>query len=181
MADDDRVLLGRIGAAHGIKGEVRLKSYTDPTEAIVGYGPLETRDGGRRFDIDTWRPSKDLLIVHFAGIGDRDAAETLNGTDLYVGRERLPEPDEDEFYHADLIGLNAVGQDGVVMGTVIAIQDFGAGDLLEIKPPVGPSVYLPFTRDAVPEIDLAGRRVVIVPPPGLFEEAEPDETDGAAQ
>lgn len=179
MADTGarRVVVGRIGAAHGIRGEVRVKSFTAVPLDLAAYGPLEAA-GGRRFTIEAARPagaSPDMLVVRFAGIGDRNQAEALNGTDLTVPRERLPEPDDDEFYHADLIGLDAVTPAGVPLGTVVAVPNYGAGDLLEIAPPKGPTLLVPFTRAAVPEIDLAAGRVVVDPPP----EAGDDAGDGA--
>ena len=181
MASDDRILLGRIGAAHGIKGEVRLKSYTDPVEAITEYGALEAAAGGA-FTFERWRVQKGALIARFTGVTDRNKAETLNGTDLYIARDRLPETDDGEFYHADLIGLLAIDTDGAETGRIVAVQDFGAGDLLEIKPDGTPSVFLPFTEEAVPEIDIAAGRVVIDPPEGFFGGDDDDEPgpDGSA-
>jgi 16S rRNA processing protein RimM len=168
--------VARIGAAHGIKGEVRVKSFTAEPLALAAYGPLEAADG-RRFTITAARPagaSPDMLVVRFQGIADRNAAEALNGLELTVPRERLPEPDEDEFYHADLIGLDAVTPSGAPLGTVVAVPNYGAGDLLEIAPPRGPSLLIPFTRAAVPEIDLSARRVTVDPPAEVGE----DESNG---
>ena len=159
-------MVGRIGAAHGIKGEVRVKSFTDAPLDLAAYSPLEAADG-RRFTVLSVRPagaSPDMLVVRFEGVGDRNAAEALNGLDLTVPRERLPEPEEDEFYHADLIGLAAVTPDGSPLGTVVAVPNYGAGDLLEIAVAKGPSLLVPFTRAAVPEIDLSAKRVTVVPP-----------------
>jgi 16S rRNA processing protein RimM len=178
-ARSDRIVVARIGAAHGIRGEVRLKSFTGDPLAVRGYGPLEAEDG-RAFAITAARPaagtSSDMLVVSLRGISSRNEAEALNGLELSVPRERLPKADEDEFYHADLIGLDAVGTDGATLGTVIAVQNFGAGDLLEIAPPRGPTILVPFTRTAVPEIDIAGKRLVVDPPPGLLSETgEEDE------
>lgn len=173
MSAMDRIVLGRIGAAHGIKGEVRLKSFTEPIEAITDYGMLESPDGDR-FEFETVRAVKGVLIVRFAGVTDRNAAEALNGIDLTIGRDRLPATDDDEFYHSDLIGLEAVDERGRVYGTVVAVQDFGAGDLLEIAPPRGNGAYLPFTRETVPAIDVAGGRIVIAPPAGLFDGTDED-------
>ncbi|MBB4305237.1 16S rRNA processing protein RimM [Rhodobium orientis] len=177
MADPDRILLGQIGAAHGIKGEVRLKSFTEPPEAIADYGTLSAGNG-RDFAITEWRASKGVLVVRLSGVADRNAAEALNGTELYVARDQLGAPEEDEFFHADLIGLDAVDAGGVPFGKVIAIHDFGAGDLLEIKPADRPSAYLPFTLEAVPEVDVAAGRVVVAPPPGLFDDGT-DKDDAA--
>jgi len=171
----DRIVVARIGAAHGIRGEVRLKSFTQEPIAVRGYGPLEAEDG-RVFAITAARPaagtSPDMLVVSLKGILSRNEAEALTGLELFIPRERLPKADEDEFYHADLIGLDAVGNDGATLGTVIAIQNFGAGDLLEIAPRRGATILVPFTRAAVPEIDIAGKRVVVDPPPGLLDEED---------
>lgn len=172
MSPRKQVLVGQIGAAHGVKGEVRLKSYTSAPMAIVDYAPLTAPDG-RAFEIEAARPaagtSPDVLVVRFKGINDRDAAAALNGVQLSVSRDRLPATEEDEFYHADLIGLAAVTTAGEALGTVIAIEDHGAGDVLEIAPARGETVLVPFTRAAVPTVDIAGGRVVVDPLPGLTE------------
>ncbi len=173
-----RIVVGRIGAAHGIKGEVRVKSFTAAPLELAAYSPLEAADG-RRFTIEAARPagaSPDMLVVRFAGIDDRNAAEALNGLDLTVPRERLPEPEADEFYHADLIGLDAVTPEGAPLGTIVAVPNYGAGDLLEIAPAKGASLLVPFTRAAVPDINLSAKRVVVVPSP----EAEEEDDGGAA-
>jgi 16S rRNA processing protein RimM len=160
-----RICVARIGAAHGLRGEVRLNSFTADPMAVASYGVLQDADGQRSFEIENCRPSKGVLIARFKGIADRTAAERLCNVDLYVPRDRLPAPEADEFYHADLIGLSAVGRDGAPVGTVVAIHDFGAGDLLEIAPAGGgPTLMLPFTDTVVPTIDIAGRRLVVVPP-----------------
>ena len=166
------VLLATIGAPHGVRGEVRVKSFTADPMSLGNYGPLTAADG-RTFDIERLRPAKQLLIVKFRGVDDRDSAEALSGTDLYVDRSALPAAAEDEFYHADLIGLTALSEAGEVLGTITAIHDFGAGDILEIAPPRGPSFMLPFTREAVPAVDLAAGRMTVVPPP----DTEGDEAD----
>ncbi len=130
------------------------------------YGPLETEDGARRFEIESLRPAKDHLVVRLAGVNDRDAAENLRNTDLFVPRDRLPPIEEpDTFYHADLVGLDAVTQDGAQVGTVHAVHNFGAGDIIEIMPVSrGAPVMLPFTEATVPKVDLAARQIVVVPP-----------------
>ena len=162
----DRIRIARIGAAHGIRGEVKLWSFTEDPMAVAHYGPLETEDGARRFEIEAARPAKDFLVARLKGVGDRDAAEKLRNTDLFVPRDRLPPIEEaDTFYHADLVGLSAVGEDGAALGTVIAIHNFGAGDLIEIAPAGGGEpLLLPFTETVVPTIDMAARKLVIVPP-----------------
>ena len=170
MADtNDRVLLGEIGAAQGLKGEVRLRSYTHDPAAIARYGALDD-EHGRRIEIESLRVTPKALIARIKGVTTREGAEALNHTRLYIARSRLPERDEEEWYHADLIGLAVVNAGGAPIGTVIAVQNFGAGDLIEIKPSAGgPTVLVPFTRDAVPEVDVEGGRLVLVPPEGLFE------------
>ena len=137
MAGGARICLGQIGAAHGVRGEVRLYSFTADPEAIAGYGPLETEDG-RVVRIESLRRAKDHFVAQLAGVADRDAAEQLTNVKLYVLRERLPAPDQpDEFYHADLIGLTAVDRAGEKLGTVVALHNFGAGDLIEVRPTDG--------------------------------------------
>ncbi|MEJ1159781.1 ribosome maturation factor RimM [Prosthecomicrobium sp. N25] len=175
---EKRILVGQIGAAHGIRGEVRVKSFTEPMEALADYGPLASEDGSRTLTVQRLRPNDTVLVVKFREVPDRNAAEALNGTRLFVDREALPATDDEEtFYHSDLIGLRAEDADGTVHGTILAVANFGAGDLLEIQPPEGSTVYLPFTRAFAPVVDLAGGRVVIAPPEGLFgggsDEAEP--------
>src|SRR5436309_2222662 len=128
------VCVGRIGAAHGTRGEVKLWSFTADPMAIAGYGELATADGTRAFTIEALRPGKDFLVARLAGVADRTSAEKLANLDLYVARERLPPAEADEFYHADLIGLAALDRDGHALATVVAVHDFGAGDLLELRP-----------------------------------------------
>jgi 16S rRNA processing protein RimM len=165
----ERICVAQIGAAHGIRGEVKLKPFTGDPMAVAHYGVLESEDGKRTFEIETIRPAKDFLVVRFKGVVDRSAAEQLRNLSLYVSRERLPAPQPDEFYHADLIGLTAVTVDGAEVGTVVGVHDFGAGDLLEIRmPDKRDTVMLPFTAETVPVVDIAGGRIVIEPPQGLF-------------
>jgi len=169
VTDGARVCLGQIGAAHGVRGEVRLRSFTSDPAAIADYGPLETEDG-RVLEIETLRPAKDHFVVRLAGIRDRDAASALTNAKLYVPRERLPQTESaDEFYHADLIGLAAVDQTGRTLGTVVAIHNFGAGDLIEVKPQAGGNTELvPFDVTHAPDVDIASGRIVIHPPEGMF-------------
>jgi 16S rRNA processing protein RimM len=166
------IVVARIGAAHGVAGEVRLKSFAETPTDIGRYGTLADKDG-RLFEVAAARPlgsSPDVLVVRFKGIDDRDAAEALNGVELSVPRERLQQPKLDEFYHADLIGLAAVTPVGEPLGAVVSVQNYGAGDLLEIAPPGGTPFLVPFTLAAVPDVDVGGGRVVVDPPPGLLDE-----------
>lgn len=157
------VLLATIGAAHGVKGEVRVKSFTAEPMGLKDYGSLRTEDG-RLFEIERIRPGKGVVIVKFSGVDDRTAAEALNGISLYVDRERLPATGADEFYHADLIGLAASREDGAPLGIVIAVHNFGAGDMLEIAPSRGKTLLVPFTKEAVPVVDIAAGTLTIIPP-----------------
>jgi 16S rRNA processing protein RimM len=158
---DRLVCVAQIGAAHGVRGEVRLHSFTEEPASVVEYGLLDSEDG-RRFQIANARPAKDALIVRFEGVNDRNAAEALRNIKLYVPRARLGETGEDEFFHADLIGMTAVDRNGAAMGTVSAVHNFGAGDLLEItQPDGGEPLLLPFTKACVPRVDVAGRAVMI--------------------
>jgi 16S rRNA processing protein RimM len=163
------ILVAEIGAAHGLKGEVRLRSFTADPLAVKDYGTLED-ERGRTFHIASLRPGKDGLIAQLGGISDRTAAEGLRGLKLYVPRDRLPPADdEDTFYHADLIGLAVVGRDGRALGTVIAVHNFGAGDLLEVRPiEGGAGVLVPFTAACVPTIEIEAGRLIVDPPVGTF-------------
>ena len=159
------VLLGRINAAQGLRGEVRVTSFTESPENIAAYGPL-TDQNGRSFIIEALRVIKgSVLAVQLAGVRDRSSAEVLKGVELYVEKSRLPAAEENEWYHDDLLGLRAEGEDGVEIGEVVAVQNYGAGDLLEIRLRDGRQTALvPFTEVAVPKIDVkAGRVVVILP------------------
>ena len=165
----ERICVARIGAAHGIKGEVKLWSFTADPAAVADYGPLESQDGTLRFEIEALRPAKDHLVVRLSGVRDRDAAERLTNVDLYVPRDRLPAPAAEEFYHTDLIGLRAEDRDGTALATIVGIHDFGAGDLLELRPQgAANTVLMPFNDTTVPVVDIAGGRIVIDPPQGLF-------------
>ncbi|MBZ0146519.1 MAG: ribosome maturation factor RimM [Pseudorhodoplanes sp.] len=162
---ETRVCVAQIGAAHGLKGKVRLRSFTQEPSDFATYGPLETEDGARKLEVEETRFAKDHFVAKFEGIDDRNAAEALRNVNLYVAREKLPRVDEDgTFYHADLVGLSAVTRDKSALGEVIAVQNFGAGDILEIRRGDGSTLLLPFTETAVPEIDLAGGTIVVDPP-----------------
>ncbi len=158
-----RICLGQIGAANGIKGHVRLKSFTEIPEAFGDYGRLENEEKTETFKISTLRPLKgNMLVVKFKGINDRNEAERLNGTKLYVDRTLLPDlSDDDDFYVEDLIGLKALNENDEELGTIITVHNFGAGDLLDIKPEKGPSLLIPFTKKAVPNLSLSNGLIVI--------------------
>ena len=167
----ERICVAQIGPAHGTRGEVRLKSFTADPMAVKDYGTLETEDGTETFRIEALRPAKSHLVAQLSGIRDRTAAERLANLRLFVPRERLPATETDEFYHADLVGLAAVATDGRALGTVVAVHDFGAGDILEVRQEGRrDTVMLPFTTTTVPVVDVAGRRIVIDPPEGAFKE-----------
>lgn len=160
-SDDQLIQLAVIGAPHGVKGELRVKSYTDDPQALGDYGPLVTNDG-RSFIVKTTRPAKEVVIVRFEGVDTREKAEAMKGLALHVKRSSLPqELDEDEFYHVDLIGLAAFDEQGEPVGKIISLHDFGGGEMLEIKAARGPVIMVPFTRAAVPTIDFAAGRVVV--------------------
>lgn len=175
----ERILVGRIGAAHGVRGEVKVRPFTEDPATLARLGPLETGDG-RKLAIAAIRPQGDGFVARIAGVADRNAAETLRNLDLFVDRTALPAIEaEDEFYYADLVGLAAVTADGTALGRVVAIQDFGAGDLVEIEPPGGGTTrFLPFTREIVPVVDITGGRIVVAPPEESEARPEQDEDGG---
>jgi 16S rRNA processing protein RimM len=162
----ERIRVARIGAAHGVRGEVKLWPFTQDPLGVVDYGPLETEDGTRRFEIETLRAAKDHLVVRLKGVADRNGAEALRNIDLFVARDKLPPIDEeDTYYHADLVGMAAITPEGVPLGNVTAIHNFGAGDLIEIATTAGGEpLLLPFTELVVPNIDTALRQITIVLP-----------------
>jgi len=157
------VCIARIGAAHGVRGQVKLWPFTEDPLAVLDYGPLTTRDGARQFEVAAAREAKTHLVATLKGVTTRSEAETLNGLELYVPRDRLPATDDGEYYHADLIGLAAVTSKGDAIGRVVALHNFGAGDVIEIAPAQGPTLLLPFSDAVVPVVDLDGGRVVINP------------------
>jgi len=155
------ICVARIGAPHGVRGAVKLWTFTEDPLAVRHYGPLLTKDGARQFEVTHVREAKGHLVATLKGIATREEAERLNGVELYVAREKLPDTSADEYYHADLIGLAAVDAAGEPLGRVIAIHNFGAGDIIEVAPPNGATMLLPFTKAVVPTVDLEGGRVVI--------------------
>lgn len=167
------VQMAVIGAAHGIKGELRVKTFTGDPLALGDYGPLYSREG-RPFEIVDLRAQGNVLVVRFKGVTDRNAAEALNGTHLFVDRSALPDDlEEGEFYHADLVGLAVKDDAGAVIGKVTAVQNYGGGDILVVKLAVGGEALIPFTQAAVPDVSIAGGYVVVDPvAAGLIEDEE---------
>jgi 16S rRNA processing protein RimM len=174
-SSDDKVLAGVITAAHGIKGEVKLKSFTADPRAIAAYGPL-LASTGERFEIKTLKVQKDGFIAALKGVGDRNKAETLKGVELFVSRSQLPEAQEGEVYVHDLIGLQALTPGGETFGTVVAVPNFGAGDLLEIRRDgVKETVLVPFAQVYVPKVDLERKELTLDLPETYLEEGEAEE------
>ncbi|CAK0777696.1 Ribosome maturation factor RimM [uncultured Gammaproteobacteria bacterium] len=159
------VCVGAIVGVHGVRGQLKIKSFTADPAAIVGYGPLYDASGCKRFVLHLVSATKDGWLAKLEGVTDRTAAETLRGVRLYIPRAALPPvEDEDEFYHTDLIGLTAQALDGQSLGTVAALHVFGGGDVVEVRRMDGSTLLVPFTRAAVPVVDIPGRRLVIDPP-----------------
>jgi 16S rRNA processing protein RimM len=180
--DEALVCLGQIGAPHGVRGEVRLRSFTEEPEAIAAYGPLQTEDG-RAIEIEALRPAKDYFVAALAGIHDRDAAAQLANAKLYAPRERLPQlADPEEFYYADLIGVAVLDRSGERLGSVVAIHNFGAGDLIEVRlDATGKTELLAFNDSNVPNVDIAAGAIVIDPPADwLSPTPDAEESDAAA-
>ena len=163
------ILVAQVGGAFGVRGEVRITAYTADPQSLLRYRDLMREDGSPGLTILSGRPAKAGVVARVQEITTPEQADALRGLKLYVDRDLLPPADEDEFYLADLIGIEARDAAGAVIGKVISVQNFGADDLLEIKPPVGPSWWLPFTREAVPEVNVGERWVTVV---------RPDEVDG---
>jgi 16S rRNA processing protein RimM len=183
QAQDRRIAVGKFGAPHGVRGELRIKSYTGDPAAIGRYGELTDLTGARTFKITALRMLKDdMLVARLAGLDNRRDAASLAGIELFVARRQLPAPSEDEFYHDDLIGLIASTPDGARLGRVVALHNFGAGDILEIAADAGgETLMLPFTKTVAPEIDFAERRIVIIAPREVEGEAGGHESPAAQQ
>ena len=174
-APDRPVLIGAFGAPQGVRGEIRVKSYTRDPQAIGAYGPLTDATRARRFALEVVRPLKgDMLVARIAGVSTRDAAEALRGVEIFARRDQLPNPSEDEFYYDDLVGLEAVTCAGDRLGRVASLMNYGAGDIIEIAPePGGEALLLPFTKAVVARVDLAGGRIVIQRPDEIEGEKRP--------
>ena len=176
-AETRRVLLGEVGPAHGIRGEVIIKTFTAQPASIASYGDLENENGDRKFTIRPLRISPKGLIARIAGVDDRTAAEKLRGMKLYVARGRLPETDTDEFYHSDLIGLRAIEPSGAPIGSITGVHNFGAGDILEVKfDATGTTEFLPFNGEVFPDVNLIDKTIILVMP-AMSEIAEGSDAD----
>jgi len=175
---DGLVCVGLIGSARGLKGDVRVKSYTANAPEMSAYGPLTDATGERIFEIKVVGKHKDQLVVRITGVDDRMAAEALNGQRLYAARDRLPQTEEDEFYFSDLQGLNAQLTDGTPFGQIVQAEDYGGGPFIEVKSPGHGNVLVPFTKASVPVVDLKAGRVVLDLPDGLLEPGEREPNEG---
>jgi 16S rRNA processing protein RimM len=178
-SEGEKVLLARILTAHGLRGEVKILTFTEVPENIAVYGPLTTRDG-RTFRIESLRAAKgEAVIARLSGVSDRTVAEALRGTELFVSRDQLPAPDAEEWYYSDLIGLKAQSPEGVEVGKVIAVHDFGAGDLLEIRPVSGKAILLAFTQDNVPAVNTKNGCLTVILPEEIVAEGDDGTLDDA--
>lgn len=155
------VCVAQVAAAHGVRGAVKLRCFTDAPENVANYGPLLDSDGRELFSVDLAGHTKGGVIATINGVFDRDAAEALRGTQLFIDRDSLPSTDEDEFYHADLIGMTVENKKGHALGEVCAVHDFGAGDIIEYQTASGTQEMVPFTNHNVPTVDLSNRRLVL--------------------
>ena len=173
------LLIAEIGGASGIKGEVRIKLYSDDPAALTAYGPLMDA-AGKSHKVLRSRPAKSVFVCALDGVSDRNAAEALNRTKLYISRDKLPAPEDGEFYHIDLIGLKAMQENGEELGIITSVHDFGAGDILEITPEIGETIMIPFSRSAVPEVNISKGFVALGDISALLEtEPEPDSSEGS--
>lgn len=169
MADPDRIVVGSIAGAYGVRGEVRVKSFTSVPEDIEAYSPLTTADGRKTFTVAILRPGKGGFITRIAEVTTKEQADALKGTELYARRDQLPSLPDDEFYHTDLIGLDVFDTGGASLGQVKAVQNHGADDLLEVtRPGSSATILIPFTQAIVPTVDLDARKIVADLPDGLL-------------
>ena len=175
---DPLICVGAIGSARGLKGDVRVKSFTADPNAIGAYGPLTDETGTKTFEVKVIGQQKGMVLARIKGVDDRNAAEALNGQALYISRDSLPDTDEDEYYFSDLVGLKAIHVDGSDFGEVVEAEDYGAGAFLEVATKQHGRVLVPFTKACVPNVDLESGEVVIDPPQGLLEPGVPEPQDG---
>jgi 16S rRNA processing protein RimM len=173
-----RVCLGIIVGSKGLRGEVKVKSYTDDPQDVAAYGPVFT-DDNRTLTLTATGSGKGVVIAKVDGVDDRTQAEALKGLKLHVDRSALPPPGADSLYQADLVGLQAERTDGESLGTVVAFHNFGAGDVMEVQSDGGESVLIPFTEEAIAEVDMTGHRILVTPMPGLFDDGETDDSTEA--
>jgi 16S rRNA processing protein RimM len=174
-----RIFVGEITGAHGIRGDVLVRSYTATPEAIAGYGPLTDSSGSKSFSLRVVRVTDKGIVARVAGVENRNAAEPLRGTKLYIDRSKLPPASGAEFYHADLIGLTAIAGDGSALGKIVSVQNFGAGDLIELKPIEGETEFIPFEDRWVPRVDLDAGHIVINRPVATADDDAPSDSDEA--
>ncbi|MEH6476651.1 MAG: ribosome maturation factor RimM [Sneathiella sp.] len=181
MSQSDRLLLGVIAGPKGIKGEMKVKSFTEVPEDLVSYGLLEDKTGTKQFKITLVGTSKNLPVIRIKGVDDRNQAEALKGQELYILRDKLPGIEQaDEFYHTDLIGLDVIEEDGSKFGEILRLYDFGAGDIMEITPVkkgAKSTILVPFTKEMVPTVDLAARQVTINLSDDFFDVPEPEKAE----
>lgn len=177
-----RVVLAKITGVHGVKGQLKVKSFTSDPFAFADYGPLQLADTGRLLEVTNLQPHKDLFLVSFADVTDREKAEAIKGKELLVDRDKLPEPEPDEFYFSDLQGLAVKNTQGQTVGQVVDVVNFGAGDLLEIRfSDRKKTELLAFNQDSVPDINLDEGFLIIVPPDWMLETNQPEKGEGTAK
>ncbi|WP_299828181.1 ribosome maturation factor RimM [uncultured Roseobacter sp.] len=165
----EKICVGAIGGAYGVRGELRIKSFCSVPEDIESYSPLATEDGSRMFHLALVRPIKNGFVARIVEVSTKEEADALKGTQLFATRDQLPSLPDDEYYHTDLIGLEVLDTGGTLLGQIKTVLDHGAGDLLEVQRPTSSeTVLLPFTLAAVPTVDLAAGRIIADPPDGLF-------------
>jgi len=177
MKQNDLIAVGSIGAPRGVRGEVRIKSFTENPDDIVSYGSLWDQHGKRQFDIKIKGHAKGMITAEISGIETRDQADALKGTLLYLPKEKLPDAKDEEFYYSDLIGLDAVDQNGNSLGQISTVDNFGAGDVLELNGGPYGLLMVPFTHDVVPVVDIKNKQVIIDPPLGLFDPIDEQKSD----
>ena len=175
MSKDKRICIAQIVGVHGVKGLVKIKCFADNPALMTEYGLLTDASGKETYNIIRAAPHKNVFLSEVEGSSDRDEADKLRGTKLYISRDILPKPDEDEFYVEDLVNMDAILEDGAVLGKVVAVQNYGAGDLIEIHPPKRQSILLPFTMESVPNIDIKSKKITVIIPPGLLDEEKNNE------
>jgi len=176
-ASDPRVCLGVIVGVKGVKGEVRIKSFTERAADIGAYGPVSSEDGKAVWTLQVTGEAKGAVIARLKGVSDRNQAEGLKGTKLYVSRDRLPSPEDGTYYHADLVGLRVVLTTGEEKGHVVAVHNFGAGDIIEVGDGKNETTMVPFSSAAIAEMDMKGGVIRVVPLSGLFDDGDEDETE----